>query len=203
MTRSLPGGDGVVYNPGMIDVALKEWQIVCDLMLAGRLGFLLRKGGIHEQGGPGEFELAYQQFALFPTWEHQKPEMIKPTWREGMATREPEGIPLRGYAEAGGVWRVEHKAALDALDDCHPWTAEQIEMRLDYRPDRPLYLVAVRAYRLDRPKTIGYRSAFAGCHSWVPLNEAEAVDPSGATPAMDDAAFDMLTARIDAATASA
>jgi hypothetical protein len=185
----------------MIDVALKEWQIICDLLLEGRLGLVLRKGGIHEKSGPGEFELAYQQFALFPTWEHQKPEMIEPDWRAGMETREPRGIPLKGYAEAAGVWQVPDKAALDAIDDCHPWTDEQIEMRLGYRPDRPLFLVAVRAYAVDRPKTIRYRSEFAGCHSWVPLKESEAVDPAGATPAMGDAAFEMLTARIDAAMA--
>lgn len=183
----------------MIDVALKEWQVICDLMLAGRLAVLLRKGGIHERGGPGEFELAHQQFALFPTWEHQKPEMIKPEWRAGMETREPRGIPLRGYAEAAGVWQVPGKAALAAIDDLHPWTEAQIDMRLEYRPDRPLFLVAVRAHRFDRPKTIAYRSAFAGCHSWVPLEETEAVDPSGAVAAMDEAAFEMLTARLDGA----
>jgi len=183
----------------MIDVALKEWQLVCDLMLEGRLGLLLRKGGVHERSGPGEFELAHQRFALFPTWEHQKPDMVKPDWREGMEAREPRGIPFRGYGEAAGVWAAPGKPALDAIDDLHPWTEAQIEMRLGYRPDRPLFLVAVRVHRLARPKTIAYRSAFAGCHSWVPLAEHEAVDPTGAVAAMGDEAFELLIARIEGA----
>jgi hypothetical protein len=55
----------------MIGVGLKEWAIVCDLLLEGKLAIMLRKGGIHESGGPGVFELEYPRCALFRSWAHQ------------------------------------------------------------------------------------------------------------------------------------
>ena len=43
----------------MLDIALKEWAVVCNLLLEGRLAVLLRKGGIAETGGAGVFELEH------------------------------------------------------------------------------------------------------------------------------------------------
>ncbi|MFW6125399.1 MAG: DUF1802 family protein, partial [Pirellulales bacterium] len=51
-------------------IALKEWAAVCRALEEGRQTLLLRKGGIHEEGG--RFELAHHQFWLFPTYEHQR-----------------------------------------------------------------------------------------------------------------------------------
>lgn len=189
------------YTAPMIAVALKEWQITCNLLLRGELAFLLRKGGIHERSGPGAFELDHPRFALFPATEHQQPQMLKPPYREEASVDPgpPRQITFRGYGAAAGIRVVPSRQAFDQLDDLHPWAKAQIDMRFDYRSENPLYLVAVRAYRLVEAKTIAYRPAFAGCHSWVPLNADEAVDPTEATPAMDDAAFARIVDRIEAA----
>ena len=182
----------------MIRVALKEWSIVCDLLLEGQLSILLRKGGIHEEGGPGEFRLEHPRFALFPSWAHQKPEMIKLQLRDRVRVLpEPAQVTFHAIADAARIWQVPSRTAFDQLDDLHCWSAAQIDMRFNYKPDKPLYLVAVRCHRLARPQTIDNDWSYGGCKSWVPLKESDAVDDSGATPALSDAQFDALIHRID------
>jgi hypothetical protein len=184
----------------MLDVALKEWAIVCDLLLEGRLALLLRKGGIHESGGPGVFELEHPRFLLFPSWAHQKPEMIKEPFRERVRVLdEPATIPFRGLAEAVKIWRVPSRAAIDSLDDLHCWTPAQIDMRFNYKPENPLYLMAVRAYRLANEASVPNRPEYAGCKSWVPLRPSEAVDDAGATPALSAEGFGRVVGRVESA----
>ncbi len=184
----------------MINVALKEWSVICDLLLDGRMAFVLRKGGIIEDRGPGVFDLKHDQFALFPSWAHQKPEMIKPEFREGVELLdEPERVTIRGYTEAAHIWQVPHRAAVDALDDLHPWSAQQIDMRFDYKPENPLYVVALRAYRLATPIEINNLPEYGGCRSWIELDDKSAIDQTHAEPTMDDAAFHQIVQRIDQA----
>ncbi len=185
----------------MIDVALKEWAIVCDLLAAGRCCLVLRKGGIAEFDGPGRFRLEHERFALFPAWEHEKLEWIKPGWLEGLrdtpVETEPSEIALKAWAEVGGAWTVPSREAFDRLDDLHPWTREQIDMRFNYKPDRPLWLLALRVHRLDEPKAIPNRDTFAGCRSWVPLDGEDALEAEGATPTIGDASFEAVKARVE------
>lgn len=181
-----------------LNVALKEWAIVCDLLLEGKLALLLRKGGIEEKGGPGEFELEHPRFLLYPSWAHQRPEMIKPEHRDRVQVlAEPAEVPFTGMGEAVRIWEVPNRAAFDKLENLHCWTKPQIDMRFLYRPDRPLYLVAVRALRLARPRTVANLPQYAGCKSWVPLQPADAVDVSGATPALADDKLAAIQRQVD------
>ncbi len=183
----------------MLDVALKEWAVVCDLLLEGRLSLLLRKGGIHESGGPGVFELEHRRFALFPSWAHQKPAMIKSDWCSVVEPgQEPRQITFHGIGEAARIWPVTGRSQIDVLDDIHCWTAEQVDMRFSYKPDRPLFLVAVRASRLRVAKTVTNHAEYSGCRSWVPLRPGDHVDDAAAQPAVTDAEFDEMLTRIDA-----
>ena len=184
----------------MLDIALKEWAVVCDLLLEGRLAILLRKGGIAEAGGAGVFELEHKRFVLFPSWAHQKPEMVKAPLGERVETLdEPAKITFCGVGEAVQIWQVTSRAAFDTLDDLHCWSSAYIDMRFDYKPDRPLFLIAMRAYRLTHPKTIDYHSAYAGCRSWVPLRPGDEVDDTGAPPVIEDESFDAMIESINAA----
>jgi hypothetical protein len=183
----------------MLDIALKEWAIVCDLLLEGKLTILLRKGGIHESGGPGVFELEHPRFLLFPSWAHQKPEMTKPEYRERtQVLAEPPTITFRGVGEVARIWQVRERAALDSLQDLHCWTPAQIDMRFNYKPQNPLYLMAVRARRLAEPKTVRNTNAYGGCKSWVPLGPGDAVDDAGAVPVVDERAFAGIVGRVEA-----
>jgi len=181
----------------MLDIALKEWSIVCDLLLEGSLALLLRKGGIHESGGPGVFELEHPRFLLYPTWAHQKPEMIRPGFRGRVQVQaEPGAVTLAGLAEVSRIWPVKDRAAFDHLEDLHCWTAQQIDMRFNYKPENPLYLMALRVYRLKQPRTLANIADYGGCKSWVPLTPGDAVDDTGATAVLDDAVFAQVVERV-------
>ncbi len=188
----------------MLSVALKEWSIVCDLLVEGKLALLLRKGGIHEAGGPGVFELEHPRFALFPSWAHQNLESIKPTFQGRSRGRiqtqeEPVEITIGAVAEAVEIYRVRDRGQIGGLDDLHCWTQPYIDMRFNYKPHRPLYLVLLRAYRLEQPRTIQNNQEYGGCRSWVPLRPGDEIDDLRATPVVDDAAFDRIRDRVRAA----
>lgn len=185
----------------MIQMALKEWAVVCDALVAGEQAILVRKGGIAEAGGPGRFQLEVPRFALFPAWLHQAPERIKPAWRERVKLFdcEPAEISIEGLGIAEHVWRVPTRASLDPLDDLHIWTPEQLDMRWNYKPHQPLYLLAVRVFRLAALRTIANNPRYAGCKSWIELDAIDAIDDAGATPVLADARFDAIASRIDVA----
>lgn len=198
-----------------LDIALKEWAIVCDFLAQGRCALLLRKGGIHEAGGPGRFALDHDRFLMFPAWEHERLDWIKPDWLppppelaaaselakavDEPEKAEPSQIAFKCYAEAVKIWEVPSRDAFDRLDELHPWAAPQIDMRFNYKPDRPLYLLALRAYRMRCEVKVPNRDSFAGCVSWVPLDLADVIDLSGAEPAMPGRDFDSLLAQVDRA----
>jgi len=173
---------------GPIQVALKEWNVLCRALEAGEQIFLLRKGGISES--IGGFEIEHRQFLFFPTFLHQNPAMLKPKRREPIQPQEaePETVEIRCAAEITDIVAVKDRAQIGRLDDHHIWSPALIDMRFSYKPQNPLYLLIVRAYRLPQPLTILNTPAFAGCKSWVPLDSS--IDIRGVTPAIDSEAFD-------------
>jgi hypothetical protein len=174
--------------PSTLQIALKEWATVCQALESGRQMLLLRKGGIYEAAG--EFELENPQFLLFPTYLHQNLNMLKPDAQAGFEPRaaEPAQIRISAAGEVTDIVQLESRRHMDALDAEHVWTAPLIDMRFNYKPQNPLYLMLVRAYRLAEPVTVENTPAYAGCKSWVPLDEAIAT--GAATPAIDGAAYD-------------
>ena len=190
-----------------INIALKEWAIVCDFLAQGRCALLLRKGGIHEAGGPGRFSLDHDRFLMFPAWEHERLDWIKPEWLPAEVElevdeperAEPSRITFKCYAEAAKIWQVPSRQAFDRLEDLHPWAKPQIDMRFNYKPERPLYLLALRAYRMKREVSVPNHDRFAGCVSWVPLDSSDRIDLSGAEPSMPVNDFDSLLATVDCA----
>ncbi len=175
-------------------VALKEWAVVCDLLLAGRQVVLLRKGGIHEPRRG--FAVEHQDFFLYPNTEHQRPEHLQPAYHSWVAPGEPAAretgtVTLPGFARVVDVIPVTEPGWLRALEGETCWTHQLFDLRLSYKPERPLYVITVRAYRLPQPLVLPYHKLYAGCRSWVPLREtipSRAV--AGAQPALEDAPFE-------------
>jgi len=178
--------------PQSLDVALKEWAAVCDALASGRQMVLLRKGGIHELAG--EFEIEHRQFLLFPTYLHQNLNMLKPEAHGSFKalSTEPEQIEISAAGEITNIIRVGSRAEIDAIEADHIWTSPLIDMRFNYKPDNPLYLLIVRAYRLAESVTLPRAPEYAGCKSWVPLP----VDPAWADPVHDVAALTEIAQRV-------
>jgi hypothetical protein len=173
--------------PATLPVALKEWKLTTDALASGRQILLLRKGGIYEAGG--EFELEHKRFVFFPTYIHQHLHMLKPEFQAGFEQRsaEPDKVTLAVAGEVTDIIQIQNRPQMERLDAEHIWTAPLLDMRFGYRPENPLYLVLVRAYRLASPITVDNTPTYAGCKSWVPLERP--IDTVGATPVMDDATY--------------
>jgi len=172
--------------------ALKEWAVTIAALAAGDQVLIVRKGGIGEK----RFELPHPRFYLFPTYLHQAANMLKPDERAGLEphTAEPAQVRLSAAGVVTDIVRVESRTQIDALDSEHVWAPPLIDMRFNYRPDNPLYLLLVRAYRLQQPTAIDNTPAYAGCKSWVPL---ERPIPTGdALPVLDDVKYEFRRARI-------
>lgn len=174
--------------PDSLNVALKEWHIVTRALSSGRQMILLRKGGIYESSG--EFELEHRRFIVFPTFLHQKLDMLKPQVRAQLqpVSAEPGMLELELATEVTDIIQLASRAQMQELDAEHVWAPPLIEMRFSYRPENPLYLLIVRAFQLSRVVTIQNTPAYAGCKSWVPLDHP--IDCRVATPVIDDDRFE-------------
>jgi hypothetical protein len=173
--------------PVSLQVALKEWAIVCEALDSGTQIILLRKGGIHDVGG--EFELAHRHFLLFPTYLHQNAAMLKPERQSGIepCASEPEQVKIHSAGIVTDIIQLDNRARMDAIESHHVWASPLVDMRFNYRPENPLYLLLVRAYRLHAPVFLRNTPAYAGCKSWVPLEHP--VDLGEAHPVLDDARY--------------
>ncbi len=169
------------------DLALKEWAVVIKAMLKGRQILLLRKGGIEEDA----FQLRSDEFWLFPTYEHQSLHRIRPEFHDWLTEKEQahqhSKVTLEAYGVVSTAFRVPHADALQALTDEHIYNEEHIQQRLRYKPELPLYVLAVRIYRAPTPHVIDYHPDYAGCRSWVPLKQALPTDEAVAV--LSDEAF--------------
>ncbi len=156
--------------PASLKIALKEWAVVCAALEEGRQIVLLRKGGIYEAAG--EFEVEHQQFLLFPTYLHQKREMLKPAEHGGLRTVNagPERVRISGAGEITDIIQVKIGGVMDRLEDKHIWGKPLIDMRFGYRPENPLYLLLVRVWKLQEA-VVENTPEYAGCKSWVPMRE--------------------------------
>jgi hypothetical protein len=183
-----------------LNIALKEWDLVIRDLLAGRQAILLRKGGILE--ADNQFELEHPRFLFYPTFIHQNPHMVKPERRGDIRAlpAEPAEVEITGYGEVARIVEVPSRTAMDRLRDLHPWDEPLIDMRFNYRPEKPLYLVVIRAFALPAAVRIPNTIEYAGCKSWVPLNQEISLE--GARQALAEETLQGVVGRIEKAFAA-
>src|SRR5438270_214699 len=130
-------------------VALKEWALVCDMLLSGRMTVLFRKGEINEKG----FWVEADEFLLFPTYFHQNRDKVRPEFRAefdaALSSAPPEGtLRVPALARVVAAIPVARNEGVYELEDLHLYTREQIDLRLEFRPKKPLVLLAVEVVTL-------------------------------------------------------
>jgi hypothetical protein len=167
--------------------------MVCTALCEGRQMILLRKGGILE--AIGGFEIEHRTFLLFPTFLHQNLGMIKKADQAGFQqlAEEPSEITMTCGATVTDIVQLKDRGQMDQLEDQHIWTPPLIDMRYNYRPKNPLYLLVVRAFKLKSPVAVANTPEYAGCKSWVPLASGVSFE---AQPVMSDTSFDARRADI-------
>src|ERR687893_1571798 len=191
------------YNPnldqthstrgGLLDAlrhTLKEWAVAVRALERGETALVVRKGGIREKA----FAVANRRFLLLPGYEHQRPELLKPRYRQ-LLKEIPDLTddgPLRftSFAEVRGAHEISEPGSLAAIDPYHIWTPEYAESRFRWRPKKPLTVLVLRVYLLPEPVELPYSEAYGGCDS---LGEpVEPPSPAGSRPALDDEGFERL-----------
>lgn len=155
--------------------ALKEWAAVVRALELGAQSLLLRKGGIVEPDGT--FHLEHSHFLLYPTYEHQKAELLKAPFRhlveETQNSRKGQLVRITSQAH------VRHAHCLRSLADAEPFferhifTRDFIQQRLDYKPGRPLWAVDVEVSPLPEPLEFMETQEMVGCRSWVAVPQSQ------------------------------
>lgn len=179
----------------MTEFALKEWGVVCEALGAGDQVLIVRKGGIGEK----VFALPHPSFFLFPTYLHQRPELVRAELHGRYAASlerrdEPERLPLALHAEIASSYALRDDAALAAIDAEHALTPDYAAERLRWRRTHPLWAVVLRVSRVADPPVLRVGPEHGGCVSWVELPPGIAV--GARTPVLDDDAFTEAEARI-------
>lgn len=174
----------------ILTAALKEWAIAVDALSQGKTILLLRKGGIRETGGT--FTVPYRQVWLYPTYEHQKPHLLKPEYGDRVSEVpsgwHPETVAIQSWAEITHTLPVQESGAVEKLLPFHVWNEQFVTERLNWKPKTPLYLLLLRVYRLPEPVQIPYRDAYGGCRSWIELGTE--LETEGAIALLSDQEYE-------------
>ncbi|MCT7951434.1 DUF1802 family protein [Ancylothrix sp. C2] len=164
----------------MLSLALKEWAVAVEALEAGETILLLRKGGIRE--GKGGFKVEQNRVLLYPTFEHQKPDLLKSEYCKKVVSVEsgwhPETVRIGSFAEITDAFLVAHEPAIKALLPYHIWNEQFITERLKWKPSEPVSVLLLRVYKLAETRIIPYRQEYGGCKSWMDIKELVSLENS-------------------------
>jgi hypothetical protein len=176
--------------------AFKEWAVIVRALLEGEQILDVRKGGLREDGR--RFGVRADRCWLYPTYEHQKPELLKPAYRRWVtdteAGSEPGRVVIGGWAEVAGVLTVTEPDELARVDSKLIWTRDYAASRLGWKARQPLWILALRAYQLETPCVVPYRDEYGGCTSWVEMDGLP--DDPGAVPSQPALTDDSFAGRL-------
>ena len=143
--------------------ALKEWSTVIGALGSGRQVILIRKGGIADP----KFGVEADRFYLYPTYYHQP-----------AAAEEPRTIPISHWCEAVRTWSIRDLELLYRLQPLVVMSREALETRYRFRPDQALHVIGVRTFAMPKPVPIEVKPEYAGCRSWVSIDDEIHMDDS-------------------------
>ncbi|HEY9653098.1 MAG TPA: DUF1802 family protein [Coleofasciculaceae cyanobacterium] len=176
--------------------ALKEWAVAVDALEQGKTIMLLRKGGIREAGN--RFQVAHDEVLLYPTYEHQKPDLLKPEYAHQVepvtSGWHPETVRIGSWAKITDILQVSEASTVAKLLPYQIWNEQFVRDRFNWKPRQPLYILLLRTYRLPTVQFIPYRSDYGGCKSWIDL--AQPISTENAVPVLDDANYSQLVSEI-------
>jgi hypothetical protein len=172
-------------------IAFKEWAVVVDALGRGEQILVLRKGGIRE--GRDGFTVEHPEFLLFPTQFHQQRESVLPAAQARFDELTPhwpppERVRIEYFAHTVEWRRLEALSDAERLRGQHCWRDEVIAERFEWGRRKDIFALALRVFRLPLPVELPVSPAYAGCKSWVELENDLSL--TGATAVLDEPAFD-------------
>lgn len=180
----------VLLKIKQLDEALKEWAIAVEALTTGNTIMLLRKGGIREKS----FQVKYSPVWLYPTYEHQKPNLLKSAYAKSVVPVEsgwhPSTVEIKSCAEITDVLPINSMSQVQGLLPYHIWNEQMIGDRLKWKPQQPLVVLLLRVYGLPSNKpchNIPYSDRYAGCKSWIKL--LEPISTEGLIPVIEEDSY--------------
>ena len=175
-------------------VALKEWAVAIEALASGKQILLMRKGGIVEE--TRHFELKSPSFYVYPTYEHQRRELLKEANQSDIDvtlagwSQDDTTVTLRLYAEVIEDIEIHDQETLNRLRDFHIWTDHFAEERLKWKKKLPLHVLLLRVYKLDPGLSIEIEEEYLGCKSWINLpTQVTSIERSKLVPVLSDEKF--------------
>lgn len=183
--------------PPTCDLALKEWAVAVDALATGKQIVALRKGGIHKEDK--DFRIVHPEFLLYPTYEHQKAELLKDAYHADLertlSENDVPGLVTLGYwCQVTEKYQVSDQDVVESLAPYHIWTSDFAQTRLHWRPKQPLTVALLRVYSLLQPQALPILDEYSGCKSWVELGQD--VPLGNLTPVVSDDDFESLSGEI-------
>ncbi len=179
-------------------LSLKEWAVAVKALGEGKQIITVRKGGLYEE--TREFKLEHDTFYLYPTYEHQNAEMVKPAFHpllqatlEGWSLEKPT-VEIEYFAEITDDLEVLDEAKIRALAPYHIWTDNFADVRLHWKKQKPLHILFARVYRLAKPFALAIAEEYKGCKSWH--NLLQEVPQDGYAPVLGEAEYNQKRAEI-------
>lgn len=148
--------------------ALKEWSTVVSALGRGEQVILIRKGGIADP----KFGVEAGEFYLYPTYFHQGESEHRPF------------VDVTHWCEVVRSWSVHEHDALERLAPHVAMPFDALETRYRFRPDQALHVIAVRTFALPKPARVAFKDEYAGCRSWLSVDEE--IDVTGSRPVLSD-----------------
>ncbi|MNC27688.1 hypothetical protein D3C75_758690 [compost metagenome] len=151
----------------------------------------MRKGGIVEE--TRDFQVESHHFYLYPTYEHQKRELLKENEQHAVDetlanwSADTRSVELTAYADVVEDIEVLDQEQLDRLSGFHIWTDTFAEERLKWKKKNPLHVLLLRVYQLEEPVSVPIRPDYLGCKSWVEI--ADSIPEVKKTPVLTDGEF--------------
>ena len=142
-----------------VSLALKEWAVITRALACGEQFLVLRKGGIREQ--QKRFVLEGNRFLLYPTYEHQSADLLKPQWHDSLAQTltqvpSPDTVIIDTLAEVVEILEITEPERVTALTDFYICTDDYAQYRLKWRPKHALSIILLRVMKLKRPRAIRF-----------------------------------------------
>ncbi|HEX4109823.1 MAG TPA: DUF1802 family protein [Solirubrobacteraceae bacterium] len=202
-------------------IAFKEWAVTVRALAEGEQLVTLRKGGIRETDR--HFRLEHDRFFLYPTFDHQRYDLVREShqpelkraleegvWADGEpslralahddSAAHPDRVRIRAWAQVAAHYTVTDPRCVDALSPFYVWTSDYAEKRLAWKRRHPLHVLLLRTYRIPRPVTVKVRDEYGGCRSWLELQREL---PFEGTPVLSDEEFERASEEIEAIISSA
>src|ERR1700735_2559355 len=171
-------------------IAFKEWAVPVRALAEGQQLTPRRKGGIREP--EKHFKLDHDRFFLYPTFDHQRNDLVREShqpelrraleegvWNDGEPSvnafsveggiQQPERVRIRAWAEVAGHFTISDPRCVDALSPFYVWTPDYAEKRLEWKRRHPLHVLLLRTYRIPRPVTVKVKDEYGVCSSWLEL----------------------------------